>query len=370
MTGSNPGTHGIFGFTDLKPNSYSLRFPNFRDVKNMTIWDRLENRRKRSVILNQPGTYPARETKGVLVSGFVAIDMRKAIYPLKYRSDLEKMGYMIDVDTVACREDHDLCIQQLNKTLEGRRKAVELFWESENWDYFQVVITGTDRLHHYLWDALDDPNHRYHRDFLEYYSKVDEFVGWLFGKYEKACGRDDPLEGFFMLSDHGFTGIKQEVYLSRWLQDEGYLLFESSDAESLEDITEDSRVFALDPGRLYINRKGRLPKGSVSEEEIEPLLNELTERLLALEFSGEKVIESVNQGRQIYSGSYVEDAPDLVLVPNYGYDLKAGIKADAVFSRSSLVGMHTWNDAFLLSKSPASEDVRINDVAGLILDTF
>ena len=33
MTGVNPATHGIFGFTDLKPNSYELRFPNFHDLK-------------------------------------------------------------------------------------------------------------------------------------------------------------------------------------------------------------------------------------------------------------------------------------------------------------------------------------------------
>ena len=32
MTGENPGEHGIFGFTDLIPNTYTLRFPNSNNL--------------------------------------------------------------------------------------------------------------------------------------------------------------------------------------------------------------------------------------------------------------------------------------------------------------------------------------------------
>ena len=37
-TGVNPGEHGIYGFTDLKPDSYSLYFPNSKDIKAPTFW--------------------------------------------------------------------------------------------------------------------------------------------------------------------------------------------------------------------------------------------------------------------------------------------------------------------------------------------
>src|SRR6185503_1368795 len=60
MTGANPGTHGIFGFTDLAPNSYRLVFPGFTDVRARTIWDRLGDADITSIVLNQPATYPAR----------------------------------------------------------------------------------------------------------------------------------------------------------------------------------------------------------------------------------------------------------------------------------------------------------------------
>ena len=41
MTGSNPGTHGIYGFTELRPGSYDMYFPAFKDLKCPTFWDKL-----------------------------------------------------------------------------------------------------------------------------------------------------------------------------------------------------------------------------------------------------------------------------------------------------------------------------------------
>jgi predicted AlkP superfamily phosphohydrolase/phosphomutase len=106
MTGTNSGEHGIFGFTDLKPGSYALRFPNFLDVKRETIWDILGKKGKKSIVLNQPSTYPARPLNGIMVSGFVAIDLAKAVYPLSQKAALDRMGYQVDIDTVKSRQDH------------------------------------------------------------------------------------------------------------------------------------------------------------------------------------------------------------------------------------------------------------------------
>ena len=63
-TGTNPGGHGIFGFSELKPGSYDLRFTNFKDLKAPPLWDKLRDAGKRSVIINLPGTYPARPVNG------------------------------------------------------------------------------------------------------------------------------------------------------------------------------------------------------------------------------------------------------------------------------------------------------------------
>jgi predicted AlkP superfamily phosphohydrolase/phosphomutase len=107
MTGTNSGSHGIFGFTDLKDNSYDLKFPNFSTVRKETIWDTLGLQKKRSIVINQPSTYPARPIPGVLISGFVALELSKAVSPPHILKSLNQMEYKIDIDTQKSRQNHD-----------------------------------------------------------------------------------------------------------------------------------------------------------------------------------------------------------------------------------------------------------------------
>lgn len=117
MTGSNSGTHGIFGFVDIESHSYQIYFPSFSQVKAPTIWEKLAENNKRSIIINQPFTYPARRINGVLISGFVAIYLEKSIYPPSIKPILEKIGYKIDIDTSKARKDHEFLWKELNETL-------------------------------------------------------------------------------------------------------------------------------------------------------------------------------------------------------------------------------------------------------------
>ncbi|MCK4759899.1 MAG: alkaline phosphatase family protein, partial [Candidatus Aminicenantes bacterium] len=257
MTGANPGSHGIFGFTDLQKDSYALRFPNFLDLKKETFWDKLGELKKKCIIINQPSTYPARKINGILISGFVAIELSKAVYPLSIKASLERMGYLIDIDTMKSREDSEFLWQELLRTLEARQNALESFIK-EDWDYFEFVVTGTDRLHHFLWNAYRDENHADHPRFLDYYYRIDQLIHTIVESYEKIAAEDSQL---YILSDHGFTGIDQEVYLNSWLEREGYLKFNTSSPESLSEITPAARAFAMDPNRIYLNLTGKFPQG-------------------------------------------------------------------------------------------------------------
>ena len=75
MTGVNPGKHGIYGFMELQKDGYKWKFPNSNDVSSETIWDIAGRHDKKSIVLNVPSTYPARELKGILTAGFVALDL-------------------------------------------------------------------------------------------------------------------------------------------------------------------------------------------------------------------------------------------------------------------------------------------------------
>ncbi|MFO8058982.1 MAG: alkaline phosphatase family protein, partial [bacterium] len=256
MTGTNPGTHGIFGFTELDRN-YGMRFTNFADLKTPTFWDKLGERGKKSVVINQPGTYPAREIPGSLISGFVAVDQRKAVKPMKLLAVLRRNDYEIDIDTQRCRKDHAQLFTELRKTLKGRRAVAAHLWDEAEWDYFQVVITGTDRLQHYIFPAIEDPDHPRHSETMEYYRSLDGFIKEMWERYNSTVDVSAEGEGFYLLSDHGFCAIEQEVYINAWLKQEGYLSFTKDPPEGMEDISPESVAFALDPARIYASRNRR-----------------------------------------------------------------------------------------------------------------
>jgi predicted AlkP superfamily phosphohydrolase/phosphomutase len=363
-TGLNPGGHGVFGFTELKPGTYDVRFTSSADVKAPTIWDRLGRVRKRAVVINQPSTYPAGAIHGVLVAGFVAVDFDRAVMPPPLRPKLRELGYEIDVDTVKCREDHDLLQTQLMTTLTGRRRAVAYLWENEEWDYFEVVVTGTDRLHHYLWDALADEEHPRHGFCLDYYREVDGFVGDVFARARQAGA------AFYLLSDHGFCAVEREVYLNTWLEQEGFLAFEGGKSDSLAALAAGTRAFALDPNRIYVNVAGKYPRGAVRPGDGPAVKAGIKEGLLALSYNSRPVINKVFERDEIYDGPYAANGPDLVAVGHHGFDLKAHLGKAEVFAKTNLRGMHTYDDAVFWPAQPPPADVRITDLAGLILANY
>ncbi|NIR02612.1 MAG: hypothetical protein GTN78_20830, partial [Gemmatimonadales bacterium] len=114
----------------------------------------------------------------------------------------------IDVDNRKARSDPDGLLDDLESTLETRRRAASYFWERERWDYFQVVVTGTDRLHHFLWNAVDDEHDPRHERAMRYYGAVDDLIGGLWDRHHKGRSGDREGEGFLLLSDHGFCGLR------------------------------------------------------------------------------------------------------------------------------------------------------------------
>ncbi|HAS18250.1 MAG: hypothetical protein A2Z60_03125 [Nitrospirae bacterium RIFCSPLOWO2_02_42_7] len=362
MTGVNPGKHGIYGFMDLRPGTYDMFFPDFKFVKGETMWEFLGKNSKRSIVINVPSTYPARELNGLLISGFVAIDLRKATYPQSYVPQLENMGYRLDVDATKARESMDLFANDLRETLKKREEALLYFIEKEDWDLFIATISETDRLHHFLWAASDNPSHKYHDFFIEIYKWIDRIIGKL---YEKV----DSNTAVFMVSDHGFTHIKKEVYINKWLEQEGYLRWDKNPPESHKDIAEGTKAINMDPARIYIHLRGKYPKGCVNTgSEYNSLRDEIKGKLYKLKVDGDSVVKKVYFREELFNGPEFELAPDIVVLPNYGFDLKGAINKTEIAGKGIFTGMHTQDDAlFYTNRESVEVDVNIIDVMPTVL---
>jgi predicted AlkP superfamily phosphohydrolase/phosphomutase len=175
-------------------------------------------------------------------------------------------------------------------------------------------------------------------------------VGHIYDRFSSLSAPEAGSHDFYMLSDHGFTAVETEVYLNRWLKEQGYLKFSKDQVETIMDIGKGSAAFAMDPSRIYINLKGKYPLGTVETQDYEKVREELRTGLEGLYFdNGKKVVKQVYAKEELYQGPFVEQAPDLVVLSNHGFDLKGKATAEAVFGRSNLVGMHTQDDAFFFS---------------------
>ncbi len=361
ITGKNPAEHGIFGFTDFPDNTYRLSFPNFSQLKTETFWEK--DASSRHIIVNVPSTYPARRLNGILISGFVALDLERAVYPTAMLAHLEKMDYRVDVDSAKAHKSLELFLKDLNITNETRIGAYRHLWEEE-WDTFMFVFTGSDRLMHFLWDAYEDERHEFHQEFVNYFRRIDMIIGEIASKMKE----DDSL---IMLSDHGFERLEKDVYVNRILKEAGFLKLMEGQAVSFSSIDHGTRAFALDPARIYINLEERYPRGSVPLRMREKVTEEVEELFNNFEIEGEKVIKSLYRKEEIYSGTYFDRAPDLVLVGEKGFNLKAAINAEEVWSKGIFTGKHTQEDAFLLVNRKCNtdiipENVTVSDVVGVI----
>jgi predicted AlkP superfamily phosphohydrolase/phosphomutase len=366
MTGVNPAKHGIFGFMDRRRESYGIYFPNATQIKSPALWDVLTEAGKTTVAVNIPQTYPAREINGVIISGFVAIDLEKAVYPRKLVEALKAMDYRIDVDYQNADERKEEFFKDLLYTLKRRRETFLYLLDKVPWSLFIGVFTGTDRLQHYFWDDYENAESPWHQAILDYYRAIDTVIGEMTAK----MSGDTAL---MILSDHGFAHLEKEVFINSWLRDQGYLQFKNDAPRSFEDIAvEATKAFALDPARIYINLKGVMPNGIVSPGlEYEQLVKEISDGLLALrdEETGQQLLTRVFRKEEIYAGQFIDKAPDLVLAGAQGYDLKGAVSKTSLLGKGRFTGMHTHEDAFFYLKGLAPLKVKpnIQDIAPTIL---
>lgn len=361
ITGANPAEHGIFGFMELHPNSYRMRFPNYSDLKAPTFWEKCEGK---SIIINMPATYPVRPMNGVLISGFVSIDINKSVYPADLVGILQDFDYRLDVDAQKAHQSMDLFLQDVEATLQGRIKAYRYLWDYCDWNTFMLVFTGTDRLLHFLWNAYEDAQHRHHKAFVDHFRKIDEVVGEIAGNLN-----DDDL--LIMHSDHGFERLDHEVFVNYLLAQNAFLQFKQDTDPAFENICPGTKAFALDPSRIYLNLRGKYPCGSVDPADAETILEQIEDLFTELEIEGRKVIRDVYRKEDIYTGPYIESAPDLILVAERGFNLKGKIGSDSLYSKGIFTGKHTQDTAFLLLKGPYDpaklpQVPKVSDISRLI----
>ncbi len=343
VTGMNPGAHGVYGFVDRRAASYQQYITGSDHVRSPQVWETLGERDRRVIIMNVPVTAPPPEVNGLLVSGFLAPSLDGATHPPELQQRLRQHGYRIDIDPWKARESLDLLFEDLEATLSGRVAGAKDLLKNEQWAYAMVHIMGTDRINHFVWEKWADDDADFAPRFVDYYRRVDAAVGEIV----EVAGDDTEV---LILSDHGFTRTLHEINIDAWLREHRYLHAPMAEDAKISDISENTRVFSMTPGRIYINLKGREPQGSVEPgKPYEALRDEVAQGLMELTApDGEQIMERVARREDLWHGDALGAAPDLLAIPRDGYDLKSSLDSDEIFGSSPITGMHTFDDAFWL----------------------
>lgn len=368
-TAAGPEEHGVLGFTSLDPRDYAISIADSTWLRLPTIFERLSERGLVSKVLNLPNMYPARPLRGMLVAGFVAPELSRAVFPPFLGARLQAMGYRIEADTERGRHDPDFLLSELRATLAGREKALEMLWPDLAWDLFVFVLTETDRLFHFHYPVLTREADPLHAPCLEFMRQWDGVILRLLQRYEAL---PEPKR-LIVLADHGFCELEMEVDLNVWLREQGLLRLQQGARHELDAacILPESQAFALDPGRVYLHDQ-RFARGRVPLKDRPLLLERIRRGLLSLRHEGREVFAAVHPGAELYPDASPDQGlllPDLVCQAAPGFDCKAKFDRAEVFGRFGRRGAHTVSDAFFYDSS-GSRPARVRDVGKLVLEHF
>jgi predicted AlkP superfamily phosphohydrolase/phosphomutase len=357
MTARNPGQHAIYGFTDFQPGTYNVTYHQSNKLKTQPFWQR--NNDKRTLVINLPATYPPQALNGVHVSGFVSPQFEKAVYPSDYAETLAEQGYMIDVDAPESEKEIERFLTDLSTALE-RRIDFGVKQLEGKWDLCFFVVTGTDRIGHYLWDAYMNKKNQYHTAFRDYFKQVDDSIHRLTSKMPEDTA-------LLMLSDHGMGSAGTAYNLNTLLKEEGYLRIDPKPMENYNAIRRGTKAFLAETNKIYLNTEKRFPRGDITQTQRIDLLDELVDLLKSIRYGGRPVVKAVYSREEIYEGPYLSEAPDLIVLPEQDFSFKSNLFSDELVQVDRLQGKHTEDDAFMYLSGDGDEYREASSVEDALL---
>jgi predicted AlkP superfamily phosphohydrolase/phosphomutase len=267
--------------------------------------------------------------------------------------------------------------------------------KKDDWSLFISVFESIDRVQHMFFRYLDKEHpmyedSEYNSSVLDVYKEMDMIVGGIVDSYV------DENTTLIILSDHGFNSFRKAVNLNSWLAENGFMELESRGREmGLSDLFGEglfwegvdwnrTRAYNVGLGQIYINLKGREAQGIVEPEQYMEVRDEIAGKLLELRDpeTGEKVVHGVYKREEIYSGPYLENAPDLVVGFKPGYRVSwqstlGGVTEDVIADNLEKwsgdhcsLDPHLTEGVFISNEKVGASNVSVMDIAPTALGVF
>lgn len=371
MTGKNPGKHGIFDFIHRKEGTYQLAPINAKLREGRPFWSWAGDAGKKVCIFNVPVTYPPEKVNGLMVTGMLTPSNKTDYtFPPSLAKELDRVtqGYRIHITESYSRGREERFLKHLEEMTEMRKKAMEYLFGLEDWDVFIAIFEGTDTVQHELWHCSDRTHFRHDPSQEKYLNAIPDYYGRMDGILGEVMERwIGPEWNLIVMSDHGAGPLNKLLYVNNFLMKKGFLRLRKGVLPSVRNILfrqgvvpmtfyhfllkiglgrlkkkarfgqsesllkpfflsfEDvdwsrTRAYSIGStaGQIYINLKGREPGGIVQPgPEYEEVREAIVEELKALkeDDTNRAVVKEIYRKEELYTGSHLEEAPDIVFLP-------------------------------------------------------
>jgi len=404
MTGKNPGKTDVFGFFALVPGGYQVTLNNGGSVRARTLWEMVSEAGKRVAVINMPYTYPPRPVNGVLVSGMDAPGLHNGTSPPEFADELLQVcpGYQIEMPPVRRHREvkKQWFAEHLTHYVEARWAAMRYVQQKVSPELLVSVFTAPDRVHHWVMDDVDSahPLHdsrsakRYGHLLGDLYAQLDRMIKTLLETMNDQTT-------LFIVSDHGANGFYRRFLINHWLHQQGWLaLIRGAKLSPVQQVIRYLRrrsriygwarqvkgvlpfiktsqfsrkslglswrlqimdwsrtqAFYLNGLGVRLNLRGREPAGIVKPGDYETVREQIIRGLQSVHDpeSGAPVYAAVYRREDVYHGSYVTRAADIILE-------ESTLNADARlnFSTSGALRPHRLDELFAVKRLPGDHDL-------------
>jgi predicted AlkP superfamily phosphohydrolase/phosphomutase len=255
-----------------------------------------------------------------------ASELAEAIGPF-YTQGMPQDSHALDRDVFG-NIDY---VKQLHMILEEEIRMAEFELERFDDGLLFLYFCSIDQSGHAMWRTLagqeDHPAYDPELDapfkdvYPDLYRYFDAFVGSVIERYV------DDETYLMVMSDHGFAGWRRAFDLNRWLYENGYLSVKPGVALSSVSFLQgvdwnNTSLYGIGINGLYVNQLGREKHGVVPPGPAkDALLKEVAAKLEAIvdPKTGQHPISKAFLNREIYSGPYAKDGPDIQVGYRRGY---------------------------------------------------
>ncbi len=260
-------------------------------------------------------------------------------------------------------------LSSCNDIVSEQEKMLQLALADQTEGLLAFVFFTSDRIQHFFWAGLD-PAHPYNTLDPDGgpFSHVTAFhrlgagpIRDIYKRFDRILdtvrSRLSEKDVLLLVSDHGFTTYRRNFHVNRFLVEHGFMTLRDGAAEGddfLATVAWDrTRAYSVGFAGIYLNREGREGAGRVAKEQADDLARQITTKATALRdpATGTAPVLRVYRGCDIYTGSAMADAPDLVLGLADGYRFSAETALGACPAEIFADNTEPWTGTHLLDPS-------------------